>query len=89
MATSEDGYLFEMGDYGLRLYVHDRDEEEVCKLCWSNALPGGRPLPLIPEAGARSFGRIVTGPFAKHASEHFYVVEDLASGKLIGYLTGA
>lgn len=82
-------YLFTTGNYGFRLYDHDRDEEAVCKLCWSNALPGGRPFPLIPEAGAISFGRIVTGPFAHFAKEYFYVVDDLSAGDLVGYLTGA
>lgn len=82
-------YLFKMGNYGFRVYDHDRDEEAVCKLCWRNALPGGRPFPLIPEAGAISFGRIVTGPFARHAAEYFYVVDDLSSEELVGYLTGA
>jgi GNAT superfamily N-acetyltransferase len=88
--TDRDGeYFLEKGNYGLRHYVHDRDEMAVCKLCWNNALPGGRTFPLIPEAGARSFGRIVTGPYARYALEYFYVADDLTSGKLIGYLTGA
>lgn len=78
-----------MGNYGFRLYDHDRDERDVCKLCWNNALPGGRPFPLIPEAGAVSFGRIVTGPFARYAANYFYVADDLTTGRLIGYLTGA
>jgi GNAT superfamily N-acetyltransferase len=88
--TKRDGeYFFVMGNCGFRRYAHESDEEEVCRLCWKNALPGGRPFPLIPEAGAQSFGRIVTGPFARHAPEYFYVVDDLASGRLVGYLTGA
>jgi len=82
-------YLCTTGNYGFRLYDHDRDEEAVCKLCWSNALPGGRPFPLIPEAGAVSFGRIVTGPFAYFSREYFFVVDDLSSDELVGYLTGA
>ncbi|MCP5410030.1 MAG: GNAT family N-acetyltransferase [Chromatiaceae bacterium] len=82
-------YLFKMGNYGFRLYDHGRDEEAVCKLCWNNALPGGRPFPLIPEAGAVSFGRIVTGAFAQYAGEYFYVVDDLSNKELVGYLTGA
>jgi GNAT superfamily N-acetyltransferase len=82
-------YFLTLGDYGFRLYDHDRDEHDVCRLCWSNALPGGRPFPLIPEAGALSFGRVVTGPFARCARKYFYVADDLNSGRLIGYLTGA
>ena len=82
-------YLFKMGNYGFRIYDHGKDEKDVCKLCWSNALPGGDPFPLIPEAGAVSFGRIVTGPFAQYAGEYFYVVDDLSSDELVGYLTGA
>jgi GNAT superfamily N-acetyltransferase len=78
-----------IGRYGLRLYEHDRDEEPVCRLCWENALPGGRPFPLLPEAAALSFGRICTGPFAQCAPASFYVADDLTNGKLIGYLAGA
>ena len=78
-----------MGRYGYRLYVHDQDEEAVCRLCWENALPGGRPFPLIPEAGALSFGRIITGPFARCAPRYFYVVDDLSSGSPVGYFTGS
>jgi len=78
-----------MGSYGFRRYEHERDEKDVCELCWKNALPGGRPFPLIPEAGAVSFGRVVTGPFAKYARDFFYVVNELSSGELVGYLTGA
>ncbi len=89
MNVSETDYFLISGNYGFRGYEHDRDERGVCELCWSNALPGGRPFPLIPETGAISFGRIVTGPFADYASEYFYVVDDLASGQLVGYLTGA
>lgn len=89
MNSSESRYFLEMERYGLRLYDHDRDEAQVCKLCWSNALPGGRPFPLIPETGALSFGRIVTGPFAEYAGEYFYVVDELSTGMLVGYLTGA
>ena len=82
-------YFLRSGDYGFRVYDHGRDEQGVCKLCWSNALPGGRPFPLIPAAGAVSFGRIVTGPFAKYASEYFFVADELSTGRLVGYLTGA
>jgi GNAT superfamily N-acetyltransferase len=82
-------YFARLGNYGFRQYDHDRDELDVCKLCWSNALPGGRPFALIPEAGAVSFGRVITGPYAKYAPEYFYVADDLNSGRLIGYLTGA
>ncbi|MCB1852913.1 MAG: hypothetical protein KDI83_19435 [Gammaproteobacteria bacterium] len=82
-------YFFRMGNYGFRLYQHDKDERPVCNLCWNNALPGGRPFPLIPEAGALSFGRIVTGPFARYATKYFYVVDDLSNGELVAYLTGA
>jgi GNAT superfamily N-acetyltransferase len=89
MAPRDGEYFLVMGNYGFRLYAHDRDEEDVCKLCWKNALPGGRPFPLIPEAGSRSFGRIITGPFAKCAPTLFYVVDDLTSNRLVGYLTGA
>lgn len=89
MIRGGDRYIVRQGSYGIRLYGHDRDEGEVCKLCWKNALPGGRPFPLVPEAGAVSFGRIVTGPFARYASEHFFVAEDLTTGRLVGYLTGA
>jgi GNAT superfamily N-acetyltransferase len=78
-----------MGNYGIRLYEHERDEHAVCLLCWKNALPGGRPFHLLPEAAALSFGRIVTGPFVRYASEYFYVVDDLATGELVGYLSGA
>ena len=88
MTACDGNYFFQMGNYGFRLYAHDRDEEDVCRLCWRNALPGGRPFPLIPEAGALSLGRIVTGPFARSAPALFFVAEDLTSGKLIGYLTG-
>lgn len=89
MGPTSKQYLFNMGNYGFRIYNPDKDEEAVCKLCWSNALPGGRPFPLIPEAGAVSFGRIVTGPFAQYAGEYFYVVDDLQTEELVGYLTGA
>jgi GNAT superfamily N-acetyltransferase len=89
MARKGTTYLFKMGNYGFRAYDHDRDEAAVCKLCWSNALPGGSPFPLIPEAGAVSFGRIVTGPFAQYAGDYFYVVDELSSKELVGYLTGA
>jgi len=82
-------YFLKTGSYGFRLYEHDRDEEAVCKLCWKNALPGGRPFPLIPEAGALSFGRICTGPFAEYAPAYFYVAEHLTTGELVGYLAGA
>ncbi len=89
MGCADTQYFLVENNYGFRQYDHDRDEKAVCRLCWSNALPGGRPFPLIPEAGALSFGRIVTGPFAKHQPNYFYVVDELNSGKLIGYLTGA
>lgn len=89
MEDLDTRYFARLGNYGFRLYDHDRDERDVCKLCWSNALPGGRPFILIPEAGAISFGRIITGPFARYAPEYFYVADDLNSGGLIGYLTGA
>ena len=89
MAPISKQYLFEMGNYGFRVYNPDKDEEAVCRLCWNNALPGGRPFPLIPEAGAVSFGRIVTGPFAQYAGDYFYVVDDLRTEELVGYLTGA
>ncbi len=89
MADRSGKYFLETSDCGLRLYEHDRDEEAVCRLCWKNALPGGRPFPLIPEAGALSFGRIITGPFAQCAPDTFYVADDLTNGELIGYLTGA
>jgi GNAT superfamily N-acetyltransferase len=52
-------------------------------------LPGGRPFPLVPKSGAVSFSRIVTGPFAEYAREYFYVADDLGTGKLVGYFTGA
>ena len=89
MDPADKQYLFKMGNYGFRVYDPVRDEEAVCKLCWSNALPGGRPFPLIPEAGAVSFGRIVTGPFAQYAGEYFYVVDALSTAEVVGYLTGA
>lgn len=89
MNKHSDQYFFTTEEFGLRLYEHDRDEEAVCRLCWENALPGGRPFPLIPEAGALSFGRIITGPYARGAPACFYIAEDLASGDIIGYLTGA
>lgn len=89
MGSLDTQYFLKAGDYGIRSYDHDRDEQDVCKLCWRNALPGGRPFPLIPEAGAVSFGRIVTGPFAQYARKYFYVADDLNTGTLIGYLTGA
>jgi GNAT superfamily N-acetyltransferase len=89
MSRVEDEYILRMGSYGFRTYAHDRDEKDVCKLCWGNALPGGRPFPLIPEAGALSFGRIVTGPFARYAPELFFVADDLTSGRFVGYLSGA
>ena len=89
MGVSEREYFFKSGNYGFRAYDHDRDEREVCELCWNNALPGGRPFPLIPAAGAVSFGRIVTGPFAEYASDYFYVADDLSTGELVGYFTGA
>ncbi len=82
-------YFLKHRGYGFRIYDQDIDEEAVCKLCWNNALPGGRPFPLIPKAGSISFGRIVTGPFAKYANEYFYVVDDLSTGTVVGYLTGA
>jgi GNAT superfamily N-acetyltransferase len=87
--AQDHDYFLKSGDYGFRLYEHDRDEEAVCRLCWSNALPGGRPFALIPEPGALSFGRIVTGPFARYAPTEFFVADDLTTGKLVGYLTGA
>ena len=89
MDPSDKRYFFKQGNYGFRIYENDRDEEAVCKLCWNNALPGGRPFPMIPEAGAVSFGRIVTGPFARHAGNYFYVVDDLSTKEIVGYLTGA
>ena len=89
MDVSERDYFLKSGNYGFRVYNHDRDERDVCELCWSNALPGGRPFPLIPAAGAVSFGRIVTGPFAEYASAYFYVADDLSTGQLVGYFTGA
>lgn len=89
MDPSSDQYLLKVGNYGFRSYDHDRDERNVCKLCWNNALPGGRPFPLIPEAGAVSFGRIVTGPYAEYAREYFYVADDLNTGNLVGYFTGS
>lgn len=89
MGARTDRYFLQMGNYGFRLYDHDSDEQPVCKLCWSNALPGGRPFPLVPAAGAISFGRIVTGPFARYAPNYFFVADDLTTGKLIAYLTGA
>lgn len=89
MDVSERDYFLKSGNYGFRVYDHDRDERGVCELCWSNALPGGRPFPLIPAAGAVSFGRIVTGPFAEYAGQYFYVADDLSSGQLVGYFTGA
>lgn len=88
MTPHDDGYFLKRGNYGYRLYAHDRDEKDVCNLCWKNALPGGRPFPLIPEAGALSFGRVVTGPYARYAPAYFYVAEELTSGALVGYLTG-
>jgi len=89
MGSSDTQYFLKSGKYGFRLYDHERDEQAVCRLCWANALPGGRGFVLIPEAGAVSFGRIVTGPFAKYAPEYFYVADDLRTGNLVGYLTGA
>jgi len=89
MTGRDSKYFFKKGNYGFRLYDPVRDEEDVCRLCWSNALPGGRPFPLIPEAGAVSFGRVVTGPFARFAPEYFFVADDRTKGKLIAYLTGA
>ena len=89
MGCPDTQYFLKSDNYGFRLYDHDRDEEAVCRLCWANALPGGRNFVLMPEAGAVSFGRIVTGPFAKYAPEYFYVADDLTTGNLVGYLTGA
>ena len=89
MDVSERDYFLQSENYGFRVYDHDTDELGVCELCWSNALPGGRPFPLIPAAGAVSFGRIVTGPFAEYAGAYFYVADDLSTGELVGYFTGA
>ena len=89
MTTAPDPYFLKLNGYGFRPYQHSKDEIPVCKLCWRNALPGGRPFPLIPEAGSVSFGRIVTGPYAEYASHYFYVVDELTSGRLIAYFTGA
>ncbi len=89
MQTGRRDYFLTTGSYGFRAYDHRQDEAPVCKLCWRNALPGGRPFPLIPKAGALSFGRIVTGPYAEFAGEFFYVVDNLSDGKLVAYFTGA
>jgi len=89
MGSSDTQYFLKTANYGFRLYDHDRDEEAVCRLCWANALPGGRSFVLMPKAGAVSFGRIVTGPFARYAPEYLYVADDLKTGNLVGYLTGA
>jgi GNAT superfamily N-acetyltransferase len=89
LAVHDMDFLFTMGNYGYRPYEQDKDEEAVCKLCWMNALPGGRPFPLLPESAALSFGRIVTGPFAEYAPDYFYVADDLTTGRLVGYLSGA
>lgn len=89
MNSSDGDYFLETEHFGFRLYESERDEEAVCKLCWANALPGGRPFLPIPKAGALSFGRIVTGPFARYAPDYFYVADDLTTGRLVAYLTGA
>ncbi|MEA3277426.1 MAG: hypothetical protein U9Q81_19515, partial [Pseudomonadota bacterium] len=82
-------FFYKTREYGFRKYDHAKDEKAVCILCWKNSLPGGRPFLLIPEQGAMSFGRIVTGPYVQAESGYFYVAEYLNTGKIIGYATGA
>jgi len=88
-AVEEKPCFFRINKVGLRGYDQGGDEQAVCRLCWKNALPGGRPFPLIPKYGAVSFGRIVTGPYEQGAGKYFYVAEDLGTEQIVGYFTGA
>lgn len=74
-----------------RLYDPETDEAQVCDIVHAGALPGGRRFPLVPKTRALSFGRIVTGPFAKKEPDNFLVAVDQSGGKeiVVGYLTGA
>lgn len=74
-----------------RLYNPDTDEAQVCDIAHAGALPGGRRFPLVPPDRALSFGRIVTGPFAKKEPGNFIVAVDHSGGQeiVVSYLTGA